>query len=128
MNSRDGIGVRRYDLLAFPGLDVPNPEGFVEGAGDDEIGLGIEVDAEDHAGVALEGLNAIARVDVPDAEALVVRSRADIAGVGRPREVGDALAVAVKLPLECRGRRRSRGRPYAYCFVQRSAAQETPVL
>jgi len=87
MYSRDGIGVRRYDLLAFPGLDVPNPEGFVEGAGDDEIGLGIEVDAEDHAGVALEGLNAIARVDVPDAEALVVRSRADIAGVGRPREV-----------------------------------------
>lgn len=126
MNGCDGIGVGGYDLEAFPGLHVPNPDGFVEGAGNDEIGLGIEVDAEDHAGMTLEGLHAIARGDVPDTEALVVRSRADIAGIGRPREVGDALAVAAELPLEGRGR--SSDRPYAYGFVEGSAAQEAPIL
>lgn len=83
---------------ALPGLDLPNTHRFVEGAGDDEVGLGIEIDAEDAVGVAAEGLDALAGggAGVPDTEGPIVGGGADVVGVGRPGKVGDAVGVAEK--------------------------------
>lgn len=84
------------DPEALSGLDLPNPDGLVERAGDDEVGLGVEVGAENDVGVAAEGLDALAcwGACVPDAEGAVVGGGADVVGVGGPGKVGNALGVA----------------------------------
>lgn len=91
----DGKGVSPDGVKAPAGLDLPNTNGFVEGAGDDEVGLGVEIDAEDEVGVAAEGLDALAGGGerVPDAEGAVVGGRAYVARVVGPGHVGDALGV-----------------------------------
>lgn len=52
----DGIGMRGKDLETPGGLDVPDPDGLVEGAGDEGVAVGAEGGAEDVVGVAVEGL------------------------------------------------------------------------
>ena len=34
-------------MKALPSLNLPDPNRVIEGAGDDEVGLWVEVDAED---------------------------------------------------------------------------------
>ena len=82
------------------GLNIPDPNGLVEGAGDNEVGLGVEIDTEDQVGVAAEGLHAFSGLGVPDAESEVVGGGADVVGVGGPCQVGDAAGVANKAGLE----------------------------
>jgi len=103
---------------------VPNPHTLVKGAADDEVGLGVEVDAKDIARVALQraqaaplggqghalgaawvgvGVRAAYGGNVPYFDGLVIRARAQVLGVGRPRHVGDALPT---LMLVVRRRRR----------------------
>lgn len=56
----DGLGVGVWNCPdSSAGLYIPDAEAPVEGAGDDEIGLRVEVDAEDEVGVAAEGLDAV---------------------------------------------------------------------
>lgn len=78
----------------LPRLHIPNPDRAVEPAGDDQIRLGAEVDAEDPVGVALERLDALGGACGPDADGTVVGGGADVGGVGGPGEVADALGVA----------------------------------
>lgn len=94
MHRRHGHRVGPNRVQAAPRLDVPNPNGLVERAGDDEVGLGVEVDAEDEVGVALEGLDAVLGASVPYAEGAVVGGGGEVVGVGGPGEVGDAGGVA----------------------------------
>lgn len=76
-------------------LHFPDPNRLVEGTRSDQIGLRIEVDAEDETGVAAEGFEAIeGGACVPDTEGAVVGGGADVVGIGGPGEVGDALGVA----------------------------------
>lgn len=77
-----------------PRLHIPNPNRIVEGSGDNQIGLRIEIDAENPIGVALERLDALGVAHEPDAEGAVVGGGADVGGVGGPGEVADALGVA----------------------------------
>lgn len=97
-------------MQAFPGLDLPNTNRFIEGARDDEVGLGAEVDAEDAIGVALEGLDvggiAGGGACVPDAEGAVVGGGADVVGVGGPGDIGDAFGVAEEAVEDSEGLRR----------------------
>ena len=85
-------------MQTFPSLHLPNTHRFVERPWHDQIRLGAEVHAEDQIGVPLQGLDmggvAASGACVPDAESAVVRRGADVVGVGRPGEVGDALRVA----------------------------------
>lgn len=92
-------------MEAPPRLDVPNPDRLVEGTGDDEVGLGVEVDAEDEIGVAAKDLDALAGggADVPDAESAVVGGGAEVVGVGGPGEIGDAFGVADEAVAEGEG-------------------------
>lgn len=55
-------------LDALAALHVPDLDRLVEGAGDNEIGLGVEIDAEDEVSVAVEGADAVevGGSDVPD--------------------------------------------------------------
>lgn len=77
-------------------LHIPEPNRLIKGSRDDQIRLGVEVDAEDEGGVAAEDLDAFegGGSDVPDAESAVIRSRADVVGIGGPSEIGDTLGVA----------------------------------
>lgn len=54
------------------------PDMLIERAADNEVGLWVEVDAEDVVLVAAESLQTLARRHVPDLDGLVVRARADI--------------------------------------------------
>lgn len=84
------------DLQTFAGLDVPDAHGLVEGAGDNHVGLGVEVDAEDVVGVAMEGLDERPRCHVPQPQRLVVGGRHQKPRVGREGEVRDALLVSME--------------------------------
>lgn len=72
---------------------VPYPNRFVEGARNDEVRLGVKIDAEDEVGVAAESFDAFGGACSPNAEGAVVRSGADVGGVGGPGQVGDAVGV-----------------------------------
>lgn len=80
---------------AFASLHLPDSDSFVEGARDDEIGLGVEVDAEDVVGVAAEDFEALERgTGVPDADSAVVGGGRDVVWVGGPGDIGDATEMA----------------------------------
>ena len=82
-----------HDMDTLPRLHLPNPNGLIEGSGDDEVSLVIEVNAEDGVGVAAEGLDALARGAVPYADGAVVGGGADVTRVRGPGKVGDAFGV-----------------------------------
>lgn len=96
MDRGDGHGMGRNSVERAAGLGIPNPDGLVEGAGDNEVGLRVEIYTEDQVGVAAEGLDAFSQLSVPDAESEVVGGGADVMGIGGPCEVGDAAGVANK--------------------------------
>lgn len=92
----------------FPSLDLPNSNRFIEGAGDDEIGLRIEIHAEHEIGMAFESFEAVkGGASVPDTERAIIRGGADVVGIGGPSKIGDALRVALEAMEEGEGR----GRP-----------------
>lgn len=94
-------------MQTLPSLHLPNTHRFVERPRHDQIRLGAEVHAEDQIGVALQGLDvggvAAGGACVPDAESAVVGGGADVVGVGRPGQVGDALGVAGEAVEESQG-------------------------
>lgn len=85
------------DLKALAGLHIPHPNGLVEGTGDDDVGLRVEVDAEHVVGVTVEGLYEGPSGNVPEAEGLVVGGGDKEPRVGGEGEVGDALLVTLVL-------------------------------
>lgn len=70
------------NMDTLPSLHFPNPNGFIEGARDDVIGLRIEIDAENDVCVATEDFDTVTSVGVPDADGTVVGSGADVVGIG----------------------------------------------
>ena len=85
-------------MKTLPSLDLPNTHRFVERAGDYELRLGAEVDAEHEVRVSLQGHHVCRLAGggacVPDAESAVVGGGADVVGVRGPSEVRYALGVA----------------------------------
>ena len=61
----------------IPTRDVPNPDGLVEGGGDEEVLGGVELGAHDVVVVPGEDGDAGAGLPVPDADRLVVGGRED---------------------------------------------------
>lgn len=67
----------RQDSEALTRLDIPNSDSLVKGAGDQEVGVGVEVEAEGVIGVAPESGERGGSVEVPEAERLVIRGRGE---------------------------------------------------
>ena len=59
MDRDDGVRVGRQGLEALAGADVPDADALVERARDDQVGLRVEVAAEDVVAVAFERLEAL---------------------------------------------------------------------
>lgn len=97
------VALKRLDALAALGLGVgaaagaaelPHLDGAVEGARDEVLAVGGERDRVDRVLVAVrafETLDEEARVNVPDADALVERTGGDVLGVGRNGDGGNAV-------------------------------------
>lgn len=121
MNRGNRLCVSRNRPQAFTSLHLPNPDRLVEGAGDDEVGLRIKIDAENVIGVAFEDFQAVeGSTRFPNAEGAIVGGGADVVGVGGPCEVtyaGRVTVVAVN-EGEIRG-----GGPENYGFVEGTGDQ-----
>lgn len=80
-------------------LNLPDPNRFIKRTRDNEIRLGIKVDAENDVGVATEGFNAFTArgASIPDAEGSVVGGRTNVVRVRGPSEVRDAIGVPGKM-------------------------------
>lgn len=92
-------------MKAFPRLHLPNPDRLIKRTRNNEIRLRIEIDAEHKIGMATQGFDAFTsgRTGVPDAESAVVGSGANVMGIGRPGEIGDAFGVADEAVAEGEG-------------------------
>lgn len=90
----------RYDLDAIAGFDVPETDGIAEGTRGDHVRLRAESAAAYVVVVTLEGSDAGAGGEVPNAERAVIGSRAKKVAIGGERQVGDAAIVARELSAE----------------------------
>jgi len=82
------MGGQRLQTLGR--LHVPDADGLVEGSGNNEIRLRIEVAAEDVIGMSLQGLHAFSGGQLPDLERLIVGGGDEQTGVAGPGDVGDS--------------------------------------
>lgn len=83
---------------------VEKTDRFVKGTRYDNVALGIVIDAEDVVFMATKGLDAILRLDVVDSDRFIIRGGADVLGIGRPGEIGNALKMSCEsanlLPIQ----------------------------
>lgn len=87
----------RKNLKTLAGFDVPNADGLVEGARNNHVGLGIEVNTENVVGMAIKGLDKGPRGDIPEAKGLIVGGRYKKTRIRGESKVGDTLFMALEL-------------------------------
>jgi hypothetical protein len=81
-------------LETFSGPDIPNPDTLIKRSGHDQVGLRVEVTAEDVVAVTFQRLEALAGTELPDFEGLVVGCAHQKPRVAGPGDVADAQLVA----------------------------------